>query len=121
MPSHRAFIVSKIEDNPLVDKGYREQLERLPEVQKQRLLYGNFEYDDTPGRLYEYAALTDLFTNPKNNGQKFITCDVAREGRDCTKIYVWDGWEVKEIVTIEKSRLNAVWEKVEELANKYNI
>lgn len=121
LPPFRAFVVSKIDDNNLVDKAYREQLEKLPEVQKQRLLHGNFEYDDTPGRLYDYRKLTDLFTNPKNNGKKYITCDVAREGKDSTAIYVWDGWECVERVKIAKSGLDAVWGKIRALADQYVI
>ncbi len=30
-------------------------------VDKERLLYGNFDYDNTPGRLYDYDDLQDMF------------------------------------------------------------
>jgi uncharacterized protein YlzI (FlbEa/FlbD family) len=44
------FIPSLVGHNPWVDKKFIERLERLPEtsIRKQRLLYGNFEFDDNP-------------------------------------------------------------------------
>jgi hypothetical protein len=42
------FIPALATDNKKLPKTYIEQLMRSDEVTKQRLLYGNFEYDDTP-------------------------------------------------------------------------
>lgn len=69
-------------DNPRLPKAYIENLKRASEVTKQRLLYGNFEYDDRPNKLYEFDNIVDLFTNPSNHGEKYIVGDVAGEGKD---------------------------------------
>lgn len=42
------FVTSLATDNKYISEHYIENLKELPEVQKQRLLYGNFDYDDTP-------------------------------------------------------------------------
>jgi len=44
------FIPSLVGDNPWVDKKFIERLERFPDssIRKQRLLYGNFDFDDNP-------------------------------------------------------------------------
>jgi phage terminase large subunit len=45
----RQFIQALVSDNPDISKHYRENLMGLDETSKQRLLYGNWEYDDDPG------------------------------------------------------------------------
>ena len=67
MPEDRVFIPALATDNPFITKSYIDQLSKADEITKQRLLYGNFDYDATPGRLFSYDSLTDLFTNPRNN------------------------------------------------------
>jgi hypothetical protein len=62
------------------------------------LLYGNFEYDDDPTRLFSYDAIVDLFTNNVEKGQKYCTVDVAGRGRDRTVIIIWDGWFIEKII-----------------------
>jgi len=57
------FIPSKVNDNPWVDQKYIERLERLPDssIRKQRLLYGNFDFDDSPNILYDTATIEKMF------------------------------------------------------------
>lgn len=118
---YRVFIPALATDNKKLPKSYIDQLMKADEVTKQRLLFGNFDYDDTPGRLFDYEALNDIFTNPKHNGEKFISVDVAREGKDTTVICVWDGFEIVEIITEGKSRMDTLAQKVRNIAHKYNI
>lgn len=92
LPSYRTFIRALVTDNPFLDEKYRDQLLRSDKTTVERLVYGNFEYDDDPSTMIEYDAMVDLFTNfiePSN--QKYLSCDVARFGQDSTVIYVWDG------------------------------
>jgi hypothetical protein len=67
LPEYRMFIPALATDNKKLPKTYIEQLMRSDEVTKQRLLYGNFEYDDTPGRLFDYQAINNLWNNAKND------------------------------------------------------
>lgn len=43
------------------------------------MLYGNFDYDDTPNRMFNYDNMLSMFTtNPIRRGKKYITCDISR-------------------------------------------
>lgn len=92
-PNQR-FIQAFIQDNHMIDAGYVEQLEQsLSKNEKERLLYGNWEYDDDPAALIQYDKILDIFTNTHvETGQKYITCDIARLGGDKIVIIEWDGW-----------------------------
>jgi phage terminase large subunit len=59
----------------------------------QRLIYGNFEYDDDPAALIKHDKIVDCFSNLHvPSGKGFITCDLARLGGDRIVIVEWYGW-----------------------------
>jgi len=92
----RQFVQALPGDNPHLPASYLDSLRGLDENSKQRLLYGNWEYDDDPTALISYDKILDCFTNSYvSHGEKYITVDVARYGSDNTVIGVWDGWRVK--------------------------
>jgi phage terminase large subunit len=72
-------------------------LEGLTGAARQRLLIGDWEYDDDPAALIQYEKILDTFTNDFDalRGNAFITCDVARFGSDKTVIGLWDGFRVR--------------------------
>lgn len=115
LPEYRMFIPALATDNKKLPKTYIEQLERSDEVTKQRLLYGNFEYDATPGRLFLYEAINALWSNPRQLGEKYITCDVARFGRDKTVIILWSWWTILKIVVIDSSSTTEVTKAIQEM------
>jgi len=83
------FIPAKVNDNPWVDEQYIVRLQRLPEtsIRKQRLLYGNFDYDDNPGILYDQNTIVKMFEGEYNGDRmKYIVVDAARQGKDATEI-----------------------------------
>lgn len=94
---HQRFIQAFIQDNKMIDKGYIEQLEQsLSQNEKERLLHGNWEYDDDPSALIQYDKILDIFTNTHvPEGNKFITADIARLGGDKIVIIEWNGWRGK--------------------------
>ncbi len=93
---YRKFVQSLVTDNPDIDPTYVNNLRKLDEVSKQRLLYGNWEYDDDPAALMDYDSICDIFTNTHvKGGDKKISCDVARLGGDRIVIIEWDGWRGK--------------------------
>lgn len=93
LPANKAFIQSLLTDNPFISRHYRENLLSLDKASKERLLYGNWNYDDDPTVLCEYDAICDMFTNDhvKETGTKYISADLAMQGRDKFIAGVWDG------------------------------
>lgn len=104
---------------------YVRQLLKRDKITKERLLYGNFEYDDDPSCLFDFDVITDLFTNKvKEQEEKWITGDVARKGRDLMPIGYWEGFQLKKIWQIpykikSNTRLSAEW--IMQKADEYNV
>ena len=121
LPKHRQFVQALVDDNLNISKHYKEQLSKLDEVSKQRLLYGNWEYDDNDDSLILYDKIIDLFTNEAQLGEKYITCDVARFGQDRTVILVWNGLQVIEIRSYDKSSIIEVAKSIEDLQYKHQV
>jgi phage terminase large subunit len=117
------FLQALVTDNPFIDSGYIQKLHAIKDkVRKQRLLFGNFDYDDDDNALMDYDAITDVFSNTfVATGEKYITADIARFGKDKTTIGVWDGWRCFEIHTLEKKKVTEVAEYIRTLALKHQI
>lgn len=121
LPENMKFIQALVDDNPDIDPTYRASLMLLDKKSKERLLYGNWEYDDDPSALIDYDKIVDCFSNSfVPTGQKYITVDVARFGSDRTVIGVWDGFRV-EMFPFKGLGVNLVADKVREFQNKYGI
>lgn len=121
LPDYREFIPALATDNKKLPAIYIEQLKKADNITQQRLLYWNFDYDDTPWRLFDYNALLDLFNNPSYNWTKYISCDAARKGKDIAVIMVWDWFEIIDIVSIDKCTNTELENKIKELAHKHQI
>lgn len=118
---YRKFVQSLVTDNPDIDPTYYQNLLRLDKVSKERLLFGNWEYDDDPASLINFDAIINLFTNDfVKGGEKFITCDVARFGKDKTTIGVWDGLRV-EIHTFKGLKTTETADKINEYRLVNNV
>lgn len=94
----RQFIQALAKDNPHIPKTYLESLKRADKVTKERLLYGNWEYDDDPTKLFNYDSIIDLFTNDAQRGNRYCVVDVAGYGRDKTVIGIWDGLFLEKVI-----------------------
>lgn len=104
LPPERKFIQALVDDNPDISKHYRENLLSLDKASKERLLYGNWEYDDDPATLIEYDKILDCFTNNFVIGcENYISADIARFGSDKTVINVWQGFRCQIYVYAKKS------------------
>jgi len=103
LPEHRQFIQSLVTDNSAISEHYIKQLEKLDKVSRQRLLLGDWEYNEDDALLFDYDSIHDMFTNTIEGGTKFITCDVARFGADKTVIILWNGLQVEKIVSMDIS------------------
>ena len=69
----------------------------MDKAQRERLYYGNWEYDDDPNALCAYEDILAIFQNDhafNQNERSYITCDPARKGKDKAVILLWIGWTV---------------------------
>lgn len=121
LPTDKAFIQSLHGDNPYKDSGYGDVLDQLKGVARQRLLLGDWEYDEDANSLIEYEKILDIFRNKHmNGGVHYITVDVARKGQDTTVIGLWSGFGVK-LYQYSKLLTTEVTKKVQQLQAKYLI
>lgn len=92
LPEDKKFVQAFVTDNPDIDESYRNNLLKLPQNLKERLLFGNWEYDDDPTVLCDYDAICDCFTNKHvSGGEKAISADLAMQGRDRFVAGSWEG------------------------------
>ncbi len=85
LPAHRLFIQAFVQDNPAIESAYVPQLESLEDRGKrERLLLGNWDYDDDPAALCEFDAVVDLFVNDhiEPGDAMAAAADLAMQGRD---------------------------------------
>ncbi|MFY7885173.1 MAG: phage terminase large subunit, partial [Dolichospermum sp.] len=102
----RKFIQSLPTDNPNLPPSYLDSLLALDENSKQRLYYGNWEFDNDPARLIDFDKIQNIFTNDfVDSGDMYISADIARYGSDKMVILVWSGFRVIEIFTLDKSSI----------------
>lgn len=123
LPVWRRFVQSLPTDNPHLHPGYLQSLLRLDKKSRERLYYGNWEYDDDPATLISHDAIMDYF-NPVHlqpDGQKYLTIDVARKGKDKTVFRVWHGWLCIKRESIAKSGIDTVVTQAKALQKKFGI
>lgn len=93
LKKYRAFIKALPSDNPYISAAYLENLLHSDKVTVQRLVHGNFEYDDDPSVLCDFDAISDLFHNEHIQpvGGKSCAADIAGKGHDRFVCIVWQG------------------------------
>jgi phage terminase large subunit len=124
LDAYKKFIQALPDDNKMLDKGYLENLNRiLSKNAKERLLKGNWEYDDDPSVLCDYDNILSIFKNNhvQKTGKKYIVCDVARLGSDKAIVSVWDGWVLIEVLTFDLSRTTEIQNAINTLRVKHQI
>jgi len=122
LENDKAFIQALATDNPFISPHYIESLKTLDKQSRERLLYGNWEYDDNDNALIEYDKIVDLFTNEHiPSGKGYISADIARFGKDKTIIMVWSGFRVTEIHKLANKATNEVAAYIKHLAKNHSI
>jgi hypothetical protein len=91
----KKFIPALPGDNPhpAVKEWIEDVIQEGNKARIQRLVYGNFDYDDNPDLLCEYSAIVECFGNDNvpERGVKHISADLAMMGRDRFVAGVWTG------------------------------
>lgn len=119
---HRKFIQSLVDDNRHVSKHYKEQLNKLDYISKQRLLFGNWEYDDSDDKIINYDAIINTFSNDSiQPGLPYITADIARYGKDKTVIVYWSGLRAEQFITMNTNSVTEAANKIKELQQRYSV
>jgi len=121
LEGYKKFIQSLVDDNDYISKHYAEQLSKLDEVSKQRLLFGNWEYDINSDNLIDYDSILLMFDNIGIEGDKYITCDVARLGNDKSVVMLWNGLQVELIKTFDKNTITELANYIKELQVKHRV
>lgn len=114
----RKYIQAFAADNTYLPEGYTATLAGIKDsVARQRLAEGDWDYDDDKDSLITYDALADCFSNTiTKDGEKYMTVDVARQGRDSTVIAIWDGLELIDIGMYKKQATNVTEQKIRDIA-----
>lgn len=124
LPEYMDFIPSLVTDNPFREKGYVEKLKRTADkAKKERLLHGNWEYDDNPDQLCDHDSILAIFggNDHLKPGKRYITADVARLGSDKAIILVWDDWTVIDYAAFGISLITEIQDKINEFRRKWQI
>ena len=121
LPPDKAYIPSSVYDNKHRQIGYEKVLEQLTGTARQRLLLGDWDYDSDDDCLVRSEKIFDLYNNQHiPTGEYFLTCDVARFGKDKTVVFIWSGFRIIHVrvlvhastseTTSEILRLCSIWQ-----------
>jgi len=117
-----AFIKSLYSDNEYTSDIYGEQLNEIDDnATRERLRDGSWDYDDDKACLITNEGLNDVFTNSVDDGEKYATLDIARFGKDTTKLYLWKGFKNYKRITWEKQGTDITAIKVKEVLAEEQI
>lgn len=89
---------------------------------QQRLLWGNFEYDNSPDRLIDTDEIYNAFENSLvPDGDKYITADIAGRGSDLYVAICWSGFRIIEVCEYEKTTGKENVEIINDLRFRYKV
>ena len=112
------FIQALYSDNPHTAETYKEQLSSITDkTMKERLMFGNWEYENDPRALMQYDNIVDLFTNTvlPTKEAKYLTADIARYGNDSTVISLWKDFECYKIIKYQKTGLDTIAQEIKNI------
>lgn len=121
----RIYLDCLVTENPFIDQDYidglmAKALDHKPTYE--RLFKGNWDYEDNPYQLAEQEMIESVFSNDHvSSGKRYITADVARFGSDKARIGYWDGWNLKEVISLDISKTTDVELAIKTLRYKYKI
>ena len=89
----------------------------------ERLLFGNFDYEDDPLCIFDFDAIGDLVSNKKQVEKNilYLTGDLARYGDDKVVIGFWRDWHLEKIFTWRKKGIDFTVSKIKKIAHENNV
>lgn len=121
LPEFISFIPSRVTDNPHLPPTYAETLARLPEIDRKRLLEGDWDYDETADALFITDDILRAFRDPQTDGELYITADVARLGKDRTVIALWRGLSLIHITELRKKKIDETAAVIRAMADHHKV
>lgn len=124
LPLHITFLPCLVTENPFIESGYIDNLKTSNNVVLiERLLKGNWDYDDNPYAMCSHDSILQIFNNilAKKNERYYIVCDVARFGSDMARITVWNGYTIIEQKQFEVSKTTEIQTCIKHFQQKYRI
>lgn len=123
MPSYRTFIRALPGDNPHLPASYITNLERADKITRERLLKGNFEFDDDPQKIMFYEAITDLVNNPlpNNKKDKMLVADIARFGGDKIVLGLYEGLKLYGLYVYTYQGIDETIRKMKEVIVEHQV
>ena len=118
---YRKYIPALAGDNEFIPDEYIKSLAKLDDGDRQRLLHGNWEYDDDIATMIPYQSIIAMFTTPVAGGRKYISADIARLGRDKTVIGVWDGFILVRVEEMAKNKTNEAVDLIKKLRQEHKV
>ena len=117
------FIYALAKHNPHLPDDYIKTLEQIKDKStRERLLNGNFDYDDDPTSLVDYEQIRNLYTNIYvKGGNNYIIADIARFGSDKAIITVWDGLKLIDRISFDISATTLIQNSINALRVKYKV
>ncbi|MFZ4401891.1 MAG: phage terminase large subunit [Bacteroidales bacterium] len=117
------FIQSLYYDNKFTSKDYKEQLNNIKDRStKERLMFGNWDYDSDPTSMIDYDRISNIWTNSHvQSGTKCIISDVARYGSDDAIVTAWDGFKLVEYKTFAISSTVEIQNCINAFRSKHQV
>ena len=120
LPPTDKFLAASWCDEPRLARSYVESLLALTGSLRERLVNGNWEYDDDPSVLFDRESLDNMFkaipAASSDNTKTYITVDPARQGKDRAVILGWEDLQLTKIKVFEKCTTNQLLEAIQVMA-----
>jgi len=121
LPEHKKFITALVMDNPFITDVYVNNLHKtLSNSDKERLINGNWDYDDDPNCLMDYETILRIFTDKKPDIEKpkyYISADIAFTS-DNAVIMVWEDLTLIEIIVNPEGKIEDI---IKDKAKEYKV
>ena len=124
------FIQSLAKDNNHNDEEYLKNLEKIKDkVMRERLLYGNWNYEVDPYCIYDIDAIHNLTKNSYieeeqlqySREKRWITVDPSGEGKDSSIVIVWTGYVIEKIYRVDTTELPELQKFLEDLGAEWMV
>lgn len=118
---HQTFIPSLVTDNPHLPAAYIQSLETLPFRERERLLRGNWNYEQTEADLISFEQANLCFNTAakiEEGATRWISADIAYQSDKCVVI-LWADLIVERVIVVGKDEV--VEDVIIELARELKI